>query len=121
MGREQMKRREVVVLLGAAAFWPLGAKAQQPGNIPRVGILWIAPHPVVAPFHEAFLQGLRELGYVEGKTISIEARFADGKIDLLPGLTGELVRLKSDVLVGPATPSVRALRQATMTLPIVMA
>ena len=76
---------------------------------------------MVAPFHEAFLQGLRELGHVEGKTIIVEARFADGKIDLLPSLAEELVRLKSDVLVGPATPSVRALRQATTTLPIVMA
>ncbi len=117
-----MGRREFLRLLGGASVvWPLPLSAQQVRNTPRVGILWIAPHAVVAPFHAAFRQGLRELNYVEGQTIAIEARFADGKIELLPALAEELVRLKVDVVVAPATPSVRALKQATTELPIVMA
>jgi ABC-type uncharacterized transport system substrate-binding protein len=100
---------------------PLRCDAQQSGYLPRVGILWIAPQPVVAPFHEAFRQGLRELGHVEGQTIAIEARFAEGKIELLSGLAEELLRLKVDVVVAPATPIVRAFKQATTTIPIVMA
>src|SRR5438128_10270996 len=99
----------------------LPSYAQQPGNIPRVGILWIAPHSVVAPFHEAFRQGLRDLGYVEGETIAIEARFAEGKVELAPGIAEDLVRLKVDVIVAPSTAIVRLLKQATTTIPIVMA
>jgi putative ABC transport system substrate-binding protein len=116
-----VKRREFVTLLGGAAAWPLAARAQQAGSMPRVGILWIAPLPVVAPFHEAFRQGLRDLGYVEGRTIVIEARFAGGKVELLPSLAEELVRLKPDVIVAPATPIVSALKLVTTTIPIVMA
>jgi putative ABC transport system substrate-binding protein len=95
--------------------------AQPSSNIPRVGILWIAPQPVVATFHEAFRQGLRDLGYVEGRSIAIEARFAGGKIEFLPGLAAELIGLKPDTIVAPATPIVRVLKQATSTIPLVMA
>jgi len=114
-------RRELIAALGGVAVWPLSARAQQAGIVPRVGILWIAPQPVVMPFHESFRQGLRELGYVEGQTIFVEGRFAGGKVELLPGLAEELVRLKAAVIVAPATPTVQALKQATTTIPIVMA
>jgi putative tryptophan/tyrosine transport system substrate-binding protein len=100
---------------------PIKANAQQLGHAPRVGILWIAPQQVVAPFHDAFRNGLREHGYIEGQTILIEPRLADGKIELLSDLAAELVRLNVDVVVAPATPSVLALKQATTTIPIVMA
>jgi len=74
-----MRRREFITLLGGAATsGALPARAQQPGHIPRVGIVWIAPESVVGPFHDAFREGLRELGYVEGQTIAIDARFAEG-------------------------------------------
>jgi putative ABC transport system substrate-binding protein len=76
---------------------------------------------VVGPFHDAFREGLRELGYIEGQTIIIEARFAQGKLELLPGIAEELVRTKVDVLVAPATAIVQSLKQVTTTIPIVMA
>jgi len=117
-----MKRRDFITLLGGvAAAWPLSARTRQMKIVPRVGILWIAPEPVVAPFHEAFRQELRELGYIEGQTIAIDARFAGGKIEALPGLAEELVRLKADVIVAPSTPAVQILKQATTAIPIVMA
>jgi putative ABC transport system substrate-binding protein len=119
----QLRRREFIqTLVGlAASVWPRIASAQQPGHIPRVGIVWIAPQSVVEPYHDAFREGLRELGYVEGKTIAIEGRFAQGKIELLPGIAEELVRANVDVLVAPTTSVVQFLRQATTTIPIVMA
>ncbi len=95
--------------------------AQQAGKMPRVGIVWIATPASVAPFHEAFRQGLRDLGYVEGETIALEARFAEGMADRLPALMADLVRLKVDVIVAPSTAAVRAARRATGTIPIVMA
>jgi putative ABC transport system substrate-binding protein len=100
---------------------PLATEAQQAGKMPRVGIVWIATPATVAPFHEAFRQGLRDLGYVEGQTIALEARFAEGMEDRLSALMAELVRLKADVIVAPSTPAVRAARGATGTIPIVMA
>jgi len=90
-------------------------------TLPRVGIVWIAPQAVVAPFHEAFRQGLHDLGYVEGETIAIEARYAEGKVELAPGIAEDLVRLKVDVIVAPSTAIVRLVRQVTTTIPIVMA
>jgi putative ABC transport system substrate-binding protein len=100
---------------------PLAIQAQPPDKVPRVGVLWIAPQAVVAPLHEGFRQGLRDLGYAEGQTIVIEARFADGRVERLASLAEELVSLKVDVIVAPATPSVRAAKHATNTIPIVMA
>ena len=119
-----MRRREFLLLFGRVAIapttcWPLLARAQR--QVPHVGIVWIAPRPVVEPFHEAFLVGLRELGFVEGQTIAIDAVFGEGKIERLPALAEELVRRKVDVIVAPSTPALRALKQATTTIPIVMA
>ena len=79
-----MRRREFITLLGGVAVSSVLPVRAQPRHIPRVGVVWIAPQAVVGPFHDAFLEGLRELGYVEGQTIFIEARFAQGKLELLP-------------------------------------
>jgi putative ABC transport system substrate-binding protein len=117
-----MKRRRFITLLGgAAASAAFGARAQQLRRVPRVGIVWIAPQSVVEPFHEAFREGLREQGYIEGQSIAIDARFAQGRLELLPGITEELLRESIDVLVAPATPVVQVLQKATRTIPIVMA
>ena len=116
-----MRRREFITLLGGVAVSSVLPVRAQPRHIPRVGIVWIASQAVVGPFHDAFLEGLRELGYVEGQTIFIEARFAQGKLELLPGIAEELVRAKVDVLVAPATAIVQSLKQVTTAIPIVMA
>jgi putative ABC transport system substrate-binding protein len=96
------------------------AEAQQPTKIPRIGYLALGS-PSGNPFRiEAFRQGLRELGYVEGKNIIIEYRYAEGKFDRHPALAAELVRLKVDVIVTAGPPSTRAAKEATATIPIVM-
>jgi len=103
---------------------PLSAEAQQPAKVPRIGVLlpWPAPTPSApSPTLEAFRQGLRELGRVEGQNIAIEYRYAEGKFERLPDLAAELVRLKVDVIVTSSDPAIRAVKQATTTIPIVMA
>ena len=105
-----------VVLLAVAVI----AEAQQPTKIPRIGYLNTASLSSVAARVEAFRQGLRELGYVEGKNIVIEERHAEGKPDRLSALVAELVRLKVDVIVTAGPQSTRAAKEATSTIPIVM-
>jgi putative ABC transport system substrate-binding protein len=117
-----MKRREFIALLGSAAIaWPVAAAAQQPSvkKLPRIGYLMDRVSP--GEFDEAFLQGLHELGYVEGRTIAIEYRWAEGKAERLPALAADLVALKVDVIVTAGTPAVKATKKATTTIPIVMA
>jgi putative ABC transport system substrate-binding protein len=97
------------------------AQAQQPTKIPRIGYLDIASPSINPARYEAFRQGLRELGYVEGKNIVIEWRTAVGKLDRLPALAAELARLKVDVIVTTGPTSTRAAKEATSTIPIVMA
>jgi ABC-type uncharacterized transport system substrate-binding protein len=121
-----MKRREFLTLLGGAAvassvLWPLAARAQQPRKMPRIGALMPGPLDLSAPFLDAFQQGLRELGYIDGQSIAIERRFADWKLDRLPELAADLVRRKVDVIVALATPPGRAAKQATETIPVVAA
>src|SRR5215831_718753 len=94
-------------------------EAQQPGNIPRIGFLSQAPP--AAPFIEAFRQGLREHGYVEGKTIVIEYRDAEGKPDRLPSLASNLVRLKVNAIVVGGGQATLAAKNATTVIPIIMA
>src|SRR5262249_7360938 len=116
-----MKRREFITLLGGAAVgWPVAANAQQADKIARIGWLGqnLAPNPQA---REAFRQGMRDLGYVEGRNLVIEYRDAEGKFDRLPALAAELVALKVDVIVAPNTPQVLAAKQATTTIPIVFA
>jgi putative ABC transport system substrate-binding protein len=97
------------------------AEAQQPTKVPRIGYLDGPPPSSIAARTEAFRQGLRDLGYVEGKNIVIEYRYAEGKIDRLPALAAELVRLKVDVIVTGGATVTRAAREATVAIPIVMA
>jgi putative ABC transport system substrate-binding protein len=98
-----------------------GAQAQQPTKIPRIGFLGAASLSATSARIEAFRQGLRELGYVEGKNIVIEYRWAEGKIEQLPDLAAELVRLKVDFIVTSSAAPTRAAKQATTTISIVMA
>jgi putative ABC transport system substrate-binding protein len=98
----------------------LSAEAQQPTKIPRIGFLSASFLSGLTARIEAFRQGLRELGYVEGKNIVIELRFAEGKFDRLPALIAELVRLKTDIIVSAGPAATRAAKEATTTIPIVM-
>jgi putative ABC transport system substrate-binding protein len=92
----------------------LAVEAQQAGKVARIGILWAYSPPA------AFRQGLGELGYVEGKNVTLEERWAEGRFDRLPSLAAELSRLNLDVIVTASTPAVQAAQQATKTIPIVM-
>ena len=116
-----MKRREFISLVGAAAAWPLAARAQQVGKTSQIGYLGVSSPSLEPHYVEAFRQKLRELGHVEGKNIAIEYRWAEGQDDRLPNLASELVRLKPDVIVTTGTPGAVAAMQATKTIPIVMA
>jgi ABC-type uncharacterized transport system substrate-binding protein len=114
-----MRRRDFIAVLGGAAAWPLAVRAQQAGKIPRIG--YLSPGPAkLSRLDHSFRQGLRELGYVEGKNILIEYRFADGKFKRLPDLAAELVRLNVDVMVTRVTQASLAAKAATKTIPVVM-
>ena len=99
---------------------PPAAGAQPPKKVPRIGVLWPYSPTVASPFAEAFRQGLRGLGYVEGQNIALEERWAEGRLDRLPSAAAELVRLNVDAIVTASTPAVQAAQQATRTIPIVM-
>jgi len=111
------RRRFIEVIAGGLLAAPLAAKAQEAGKVARIGVLNSGSPP--APFVESFKQGLRELGYVEGRNISIEYRWAEGRDERLPGLAADLVRLKVDVIVASSQAAVAA-KQATTAIPIVM-
>ena len=116
-----MKKQNTVLTLCAIIFaLCLPAEAQQP-KVPRIGFLFGASPSANAGRIEAFRQGLRELGYIEGKNVIIEVRYAEGKLDRLPALAAELVRLNVDLIVtvGPAV--TRPVKEATGSIPIVMA
>ena len=109
-----------LVLVLSLTLAPLAAGAQLATKVPRVGFLITGSSQGVQPLLDAFRQGLRELGYVEGQSIAIEYRWAEGKYERLSDLAAELVRLKLDVIVAVATPAVQAAKQATKAIPIVM-
>ena len=115
-----MRRREFITLIGGAAAWPVAARPQEPAKLPRIGILW--PNPLTASGHfvDAFRHGLSELGYVEGKDMVIDFRSAEGRMERLPDLAAELVRLPVDVIQTATSPTIRAAQQATRTIPIIM-
>jgi putative ABC transport system substrate-binding protein len=117
-----MRRREFIVGLGGAAAWPLAARAQQASKVPRIGFLGTPRFnsPDARLSREALLQELRSLGYVAGQNIIIEYRTADGRIERLPELADDLVRMKVDLILAGATPAGRAAQQATKTIPIVV-
>ncbi len=109
-----------IPLLFGGLFSPVAAAAQQAAKIARIG--YLSPNLGASPhLHEPFRQGLRDLGYVEGRNVVIEYRSAEGKPERLPALAAELVALKVDVIVAPGTPQALAAKQATRTLPIVFA
>jgi len=118
----KLKRREFITLLGGtAAGWPLVARAQQVGKLPTIGFLG-ASTPAISNFWVAvFTQRLRELGWVEGRTIVIEYRWAEGRTDRFGEIAAEFARLKVDVIVTYGTPAAAAAKQVTSTVPIIVA
>ena len=116
-----MNRRQMIVALSGAAAWPIAARAQQMGKVPRIGYLGSSSPSLEPHFVEAFRQKLRELGHIEGENIAIEYRWAEGQDRRLPELATELVRLQPNVIVTAGTPGALAAMQATKTIPIVMA
>jgi putative ABC transport system substrate-binding protein len=114
-----MDRRAFIASLASGLLAaPLAAEAQPARTIPRIGIL--RPGSPPDPYVEAFRQGLRELGYLEGRSVSVESRWAEGRDSRLPGLANELVRLKPEVILAGGIVAIRAAKGATTTIPIVM-
>src|SRR2546428_1410804 len=117
-----MKNKTIGLVLGALFFaLCFYANAQQPAKVPRIGFLSSLSPAAVSARVEAFRQGLRELGYVEGKNIVIESRFAEGNLDRLPALAAELISLNVDVIVTGGAANTHAVKEATKIIPIVMA
>ncbi len=118
-----MRRREFITLFGGVAVaWPLGAYAQQQSaKMPRIGFLARTSAASLAPLMDSFRQGLRDLRWIEGKNLTIEYQFGDGQLTRLRELAEVLVRLKVDVIVTVDTPPTQAAKQATSTIPIVIA
>jgi putative tryptophan/tyrosine transport system substrate-binding protein len=113
-----MTRREFITLLGGAAAWPLAARAQQPGKLPTIGYLGTAAASAWAPWTAAFVQRLHELGWIEGRTIAIQYRWAEGRPERWAEIAAEFVRLKVDVIVSGGNAAVAA-KQASTAVPIV--
>jgi len=115
-----MRRREFIALLGGAAVWPLAARAQQGGKVYRIGFFSAGaantPH-----LRAAFVETLRKLGWIEGKNVVFEYRYAENRLERLPELAEELVRLNVDIIVAPGTLAPLAAKRVTTTIPIVMA
>ena len=116
-----MTRRELVVLIGAAAAFPSATRAQQPARPRTVGFLGAGTPLATRQWSDAFVQRLRELGWIEGRNIAIEYRWAEGRTEPLAELAAELIRLKVDVIVTHSTAPVVAAKQATSVIPIVFA
>jgi ABC-type uncharacterized transport system substrate-binding protein len=118
---QNLKWMGIVALAVTLAMCGARAEAQQPKRVPQIGYLGGSSLSAIPARIEAFRQSLRELGYVEGKNIVIDWRWAEGKVDRLPALAAELVRLKVDVIVTGTPQATRSAKQATVTVPIVMA
>jgi len=117
-----VRRREFIKLLGGAASWPLAAHAQQPmAKLPTIGFLGSATLLVESQRVAAFVQRLRQLGWIENRNVAIEYRWAEGRIERFTELAAEFARLKVDLIVAATTPAVIAAKQATSVIPIVIA
>jgi putative ABC transport system substrate-binding protein len=116
-----MKRREFITLLGGAAAWPLAARAQQPARLPTIGFFSAGSAAAMSSWVAALVQRMRELGWIEGRTVAMEYRWADGHNDRLAEIAAELVRLKVDVIVTHSAAPVIAAKQATAVIPVVFA
>jgi len=117
-----MRRREFIAFVsGTAVAWPLTARAQKSGKVPTVGFLGATTPSVWSAFVAAFLQRLRELGWIDGSTVAIEYRWAQGRDELYAEFAAEFVRLKVDVIVTAGTDATIALKKATSEIPIVFA
>jgi putative tryptophan/tyrosine transport system substrate-binding protein len=115
-----LRRREFITLLGGAAAWPLVAAAQQVGKLPTIGYLGTAGASAWAPWTAAFVQRLHELGWIDGRTVAIQYRWAEGRAERSAEMAAELVRLKVDVLVTGGNAALAA-KQASSVVPIVFA
>jgi putative ABC transport system substrate-binding protein len=121
MHRKILKRREFITLVGGAAVaWPLAAAAQQGAKVPRVGFLGNSDAALEANLIGPFRDGLRALGYEQGRNIAIEYRWAEGNYDRFPALVAELLASNVDVLVTAGTPAALAIKKATTSVPVVM-
>jgi len=116
-----MIRREFITLLGGAAAWPLAVHAQQSGKLPTIGFLGAVTASFQKPWVDAFAQRLRERGWIEGRSITIDYRWGEGRPERFAEIAAEFVRLKVDVIVTSGTPPVLAAKQATTVIPIVFA
>ena len=115
-----MRRREFITLLGsAAAAWPLAARAQQTAKLPTIGLVGGAIPSTQGVWIAAFVQRLRELGWLENRTVAIEVRWAEGRNERYSEIVAEFVRLKVDVIVTQGTPATIAAKQVTSVIPIV--
>jgi putative tryptophan/tyrosine transport system substrate-binding protein len=111
-------RRQFITLLGGAAAWPLAARAQQPANLPTIGVLG-SDSAAWNHLVSALMQRLRELGYIENRTVAIEYRWTEGRNERYAAMAAELVGLKADIIVALGTPAIVAARKATAIIPIV--
>jgi putative tryptophan/tyrosine transport system substrate-binding protein len=116
-----MRRREFIAGLGSAAVWPLAARAQQSGKLPTIGFLGANSPAVQGQWTAAFVQRLRELGWIEGRSIAIEYRWAETRFERSPGFIAEFVRLKVDVIVTHSNENILAAKRGTSVIPIVFA
>jgi putative tryptophan/tyrosine transport system substrate-binding protein len=115
-----MRRREFITLLGGAAVaWPLAARAQQPAKPARLGYIWIGPKDSEHSTRDGLRQGLRDLGYMEGRDFVLEERYAGSQPDRLPDIIAELLQLKVALFLSPGVQVTRALMAATSTVPII--
>ncbi len=117
-----MRRREFITLIGGAAVaWPVAVQAQQPAKLPTIGFLGANTLSAQSQWTAAFVQRLRELGWIEGRTVAIEYRWAEGHSERAAGIASEFVRLKVDVIVTHSAAPVLAAKQATSVIPIIFA
>jgi putative tryptophan/tyrosine transport system substrate-binding protein len=116
-----MKRREFVTVIGGVAAWPILARAQRSGKLPTIGYLGASTPAEAAPWIAAFVQRLRELGWVEGRTVAIEYRWGEARSDRWAEITAEFVRLKVDVIATYNTPTTFTAKKMTSAVPIVFA